>query len=340
MKVKDKALLLLITIAVISHAVSAYAADRKKAQKTPPVSIRTVQKESADGIKIFSTVQEAINSITEVSASNRYIIKIMPGTYNESVKMKEYADIEGSGQDNTIITSSATVTLTVANNTKIKNIKIINTAPDAGDNEEGTAVLFNGVTAKAEAVSVESQGTARRSVIKIMTSSDVELNNVSIRSENSSPDKDNKGIAVRGRAVISKLHAIITGGKWATAVAVEQGGEIDMRGSVLEASDARYTDAVDVCCDNKVVIKGSKMIAAQGAGDTIGVYSNLSTKSIVVTNSEIRARFDAGNIVGAMGGTIKDSVVEGGFSESKLINCRDEKNKPISVLKPQKATKK
>ena len=339
MRVKDKALLLVITLAVILLCIPAvYAKSQKKAQKTPPVSIRTVQKEAADGVKTFSTIQEAINSITDASASNRYIIKITPGAYNEAVTMKEYADIEGSGQDNTIITSSAPVTLSAANNTKIKNMKIINTAPDAGDNEEGTAVLFKGVTAKADSVSVESQGTASRSVIKITAFSNIELNNVSVRSENSSPDKDNKGIAVGGRAVISNLRAIVSGGSWATAVAVQHGGEIDMRNSSIESSDAAYTDAVDVCCrDSKVIIKGSKIIASNGIGETIGIYS---PKGTIVTNSEIRARSNTGNITGARGLTIKNSIIEGRVLNSKLINCRDEKNKPISTSKPKKATKK
>jgi hypothetical protein len=63
----------------------------------------------------YTTITAALAAITTTSAANRYLIKVMPGVYNEAVTMKPYVDIEGSGETNTTIAytsfgSGATVT--------------------------------------------------------------------------------------------------------------------------------------------------------------------------------------------------------------------------------------
>ena len=46
----------------------------------------------------FTSIQAALDSITTASASKHYLIKVAPGTYTEQVTMKEFVDIEGSGE--------------------------------------------------------------------------------------------------------------------------------------------------------------------------------------------------------------------------------------------------
>ena len=61
------------------------------------------------GTNTFPTVSAALASITDNSASNRYVVKIAPGTYTEpnGITMKDYVELEGSGQTATVITSPA-----------------------------------------------------------------------------------------------------------------------------------------------------------------------------------------------------------------------------------------
>ena len=56
----------------------------------------------------FTSVNAALASITTNSATNPWVIKIGPGTFAETsaVVLKDHVDIEGSGQDATIITCS------------------------------------------------------------------------------------------------------------------------------------------------------------------------------------------------------------------------------------------
>lgn len=54
----------------------------------------------------YSDPYEAVNSITNASATNPYLVKIMPGVYDigaNSIQMKSFVDIEGSGENTTRI---------------------------------------------------------------------------------------------------------------------------------------------------------------------------------------------------------------------------------------------
>ncbi len=51
----------------------------------------------------YSTIQAAINSITNESATNVYGIYIYPGEYDESVTLKSYVSLIGSGIDDVLI---------------------------------------------------------------------------------------------------------------------------------------------------------------------------------------------------------------------------------------------
>ena len=87
------------------------------------------------GTGTFATVTAALNSITDNTANKRYVIKIAPGTYIEpaGIDLKDYVDIEGSGQTNTIITADSTAGLattvraTGPLNAEIRNLAITNT---------------------------------------------------------------------------------------------------------------------------------------------------------------------------------------------------------------------
>lgn len=81
----------------------------------------------------FTDPVAAVNSITDVSASNPYLVKIMPGVYDintNSLSMKEYVDVEGAGRDVTIITGNYANEFGVVNginNSEIRDLTVRNT---------------------------------------------------------------------------------------------------------------------------------------------------------------------------------------------------------------------
>lgn len=63
----------------------------------------------SDGNGDFESPLDAMNSIQDASASNPYLLQVMPGTYDigeNSLAMKDHVDIAGSGKDITTITST------------------------------------------------------------------------------------------------------------------------------------------------------------------------------------------------------------------------------------------
>lgn len=70
------------------------------AEKVQPVgNIVVVAKSGGD----FATLTDALASITTASASNPFLIKVGPGIYQEIIDVKDYVDIEGSGENITIL---------------------------------------------------------------------------------------------------------------------------------------------------------------------------------------------------------------------------------------------
>lgn len=80
----------------------------------------------------FTSIQSALDSIGDASSSKRYLVWIGPGEYNEQVTMKEYVDLQGSGEEMTIIQSAGfgsnnTGTLIGASYAEARFLQVLNT---------------------------------------------------------------------------------------------------------------------------------------------------------------------------------------------------------------------
>ena len=103
----------------------------------------------------FTSLYNAMNSIGDNSSNNRYLIKIQSGIYVEStyILCKEYVDIEGNGEDNTILqfTQSAntaglpnanTYCFLMCSNISIKNLTIKNSNTNYTAGQTTSNVLY------------------------------------------------------------------------------------------------------------------------------------------------------------------------------------------------------
>jgi hypothetical protein len=93
-----------------------------------------------------TSLAAALSSISDNSVENRYLVRVAPGVYTETVAMKQWVDIEGSGVNNTIISwpgssASTTGTITGANNAELRHMTVRNT----GGSTFGIAI-YNGGT--------------------------------------------------------------------------------------------------------------------------------------------------------------------------------------------------
>jgi hypothetical protein len=122
------------------------------------VGVRVVHKGACDNVNTFNSIGSAIASIVDESDTNRYLVKVMPGVYDEKVVMVPYVDISGSGQSNTIITSSSDRNtlvaikesslsdVTITTNPNTGSYGVVATAPEPSINNGKT--IFRNVTVR------------------------------------------------------------------------------------------------------------------------------------------------------------------------------------------------
>jgi hypothetical protein len=124
--------------AVTQAKLSATGASSGKVLSTDGTNLQWVNKGYANVIVVaksggdYTSIQSALNSITDASDTNRYLVKVMPGVYTEQVTMKQYVNIEGSGELTTKITytgsgSYSTGTVIGASNAELRFLTVENT---------------------------------------------------------------------------------------------------------------------------------------------------------------------------------------------------------------------
>jgi hypothetical protein len=91
----------------------------------------------------YTTITDALNSITTNSPDNPFTIYVAPGIYSEMVTMKPYVDIEGAGEQATKITftsdSTITSTVTGADNAELRFLTVEST----GGGTSNTIAIYN-----------------------------------------------------------------------------------------------------------------------------------------------------------------------------------------------------
>ena len=80
----------------------------------------------------FTSIQAAINSAINPTATNPYLIIVAPGIYTESITLKPYIDVQGSGVNLTTITHDGSApTVYGADHSELRSLTVINTGGGA-----------------------------------------------------------------------------------------------------------------------------------------------------------------------------------------------------------------
>lgn len=109
-------------IAAVPYALQAQHA-------APPGKVIVVAKSNGD----FDSIQAAINSITDSSSINPYLIWVAPGWYYEYITLKPYVHLQGAGGGLTQIRTSYAggAAVTLADATSVRDVDIFNIGTNA-----------------------------------------------------------------------------------------------------------------------------------------------------------------------------------------------------------------
>ena len=119
----------------------------------------------------FTSIQSALDSITDASTSNRYLVYVAPGVYSEQVTMKPYVDIQGSGELTTKITyayfPNEFYTVQGASNAELRFLTVENT----GGGGDAIAIFNEGASPRLTHVTASSLGESTNIGVKNLDSS-------------------------------------------------------------------------------------------------------------------------------------------------------------------------
>ena len=198
----------------------------------------------------YTSVQAAIDSIGDATAGNPYLVWVAPGVYSETVTMKPFVHLQGSGQEATVITSTASssdfpptqATLILASNTSLRDLTVGN----GGTGDRNTALLATvGVSGTLAAdVTVRSQGsyTDNIAIFQSGIGTEITLQEVTALAEN-------------GERNYGLLH-------YDGAAAILHGGSFTGRGGT-------HTRGIQLRGSGTTLVANSVTALAEGASSTI-----------------------------------------------------------------------
>jgi hypothetical protein len=244
----------------------------------------------------YTTISAALTSITTASATNHYLVKVMPGVYTETVTMKQYVDIEGAGELATTITRGGSSALgsagTVigANNAELRFLTVVNT----GGNTFAVAIYNDSDSPRLTHVTALASGAT--------------TNNYGVYNSSSSP-------------TMTSVTATASGGSWSYGVYNTNSSSPTMTN--VTAIGSGGTNSVGVYINSSSPTMTNVTATGLGGTYSYGVYANAS--SLTIQNSIISASGGTNNIgiknyatSGSYTVTLNNSQVTG--STNTIIN--------------------
>jgi hypothetical protein len=232
------------------------------------------------GGQTFTTIQAAVNSITNASPQLQYQVAVGPGTYNENVVMKDNIYIIGKDQDETIITAPAQQQFGAG---------VVNSASNAGISE----VTINATGGGWGACPIG---------IKITSSGNFHISGVTINSSDSgTPGNNVRGItnntgSYAGNLILGQSILNCSGVQSSTVVAIELFGMNGMTMFIdvtaIQAQSQAQSFGVSTAVNATVTLDASKII-----GGTYALYDSDGSALITANQCTISGPVSSGVVV-------------------------------------------
>jgi len=244
----------------------------------------------------FTSIQAAINSVVSPSVSNPYLIVVAPGMYTESITLRPYVDVQGSGANLTTITHDGSApTVSGADHSELRSLTVINT----GGGDTATGIYNRNAAPSLRDLVVQVSGSVTNTGIYNLAVLTDTIGQFSDPVRSTEPALVNSRVAVSGGVA---SYGLYNGASIATAVAstqhsvtlsaIVQGSRLDVRGgsanyglyaiSSLTAGGAAIGSTVEVWLevrDSTVQATGgtTSMALFETHHETIGGLSDNNT---------------------------------------------------------------
>ena len=275
----------------------------------------------------FATIQEAIDAATP-NGPARWLVYVAPGTYNESVTMKPYVDVVGSGRGATTVSCECGepmpndgATVTLATSSDLKNLTVDNTGGDV----YGVAIRGQSLDqSRLENLAVRASGGSSGNIAVSLQSAGVDLFRVDASStggsvlsttarlydsfvtwrggELNSSGGDATSVEVRDTVAtgfanvqLADLQASASGGDVGNRAIVVDAAVVELKNSIAQAGGPASVRGIDASGLATVSILRSH-VAGQGPDGTAGIRAVDS--SVFVNGSTVSGNSSLGNSYG------------------------------------------
>lgn len=243
----------------------------------------------------FTDVGSALASIIDASATNPYLVKVMPGIYTVTspVNMKPFVDVEGSGESVTKLTGTVQYTvwnnaalLHGASNTELRNITLENTGIGTEFQIRGIH-NFNNVNAKYSNVTISIASSSGSAVAMYNWAADVRFNNVSMTVTSDSREIYGLINYASSTAQFNNLSMKIAGlgasdASWSKYGIMNYGtSTLELNSSAISLSNLNGP-VIAISASNGIVKARNSVLSAPTA-----IESDAGAGSVYVNNSEI-----------------------------------------------------
>lgn len=252
----------------------------------------TVAKSGAD----FTSIQAAIDSITDASSDNRYLVWVGPGRYNERVTLKNYVYLQGVEQWDTVIEYAAgsanyppdTATLTLSGNSRVRRLTVLS----HGTAAHNTAVFAPDGAAHVllDNIYVEARGTgdANYGMVVMGGSTSLGITQAYIGASNGA--SSNNGLVLEDDVNVSLTDCSIWGRGGADSSGIlNWGNNANLQGDdiTVEASGATGNNAaLSNQLDARATLRGGFFSGRDGSGIACGICNFAAHVSATGVESE------------------------------------------------------
>jgi hypothetical protein len=311
-----------------------------------------------------AALRAAVDGISDASAANPYLIKVLAGVYDlgtTPLKMKPYVFLEGSG-DASVITSQVTNsgtqncangTINMSDNSTVKNIRVTNTGAGVDDGMDGmsASIAFQGVTSTLENATVITGsstfnvGGHHATAVCALNGANATLNNVKMESHSSGESWSHTIVNGNNSTMLVNNSTVLAEGTYfSRAFDCNCHGINDICGSAKVTITNSYLEARDLTsaegfyggdCQN-VEIVNTKIVRDGGTPSWVVTVSE-NTSDFRIINSQIIDKNEPSSIENNNQRPIKivGSLITGGLAgisdltNVKILNSYDENHSPI-----------
>lgn len=232
----------------------------------PLKNIITVAKQNGD----FTDPIAAVNSITDASGSNQYLVVIAPGTYHltSTLVMKEYVDVAGSGQNITWLKSAAPL--------------------------NGNMVYFHVKNARLSDLFISASNLSSTQVIDFAGNANPtsHLNNVIVKAYAATGSSFSAINLTRSSPVLTDVTVLAYGGANAHGIQNIQGSPV-INGGLIRAIAGSSSSKAIWSSRSPVITLNDVKVYAEGSVDVYGIKSVDS--KVVLRDIEVEVVASSGN---------------------------------------------